>query len=345
MNMRKLVLSALAPLLLAGCYKDYTLDYDYTAAYIAYQYDLRTFVIGEEGKFDFTVALAGTAVNNEDRKVEVELRNELLSEDLSQYTTEFGVTSFNALDGLNGRGQFGDISQRYVTEGVSGLKELTPLPSEYYTVDGLDRMVIKKGRHTAAVSIKATPAIEEDANAFKPYYALGFKLNKADVDSVLCEKSFEIIVVKCENKFFGNWYHGGKTVVKNDATGEIVSEDTYDLVIPQADSRTYALTTVDANTVSTNKIGLSAGKLLLKFNGNDIAVSSADGSKEIKPIADQPSAYNDAKLLQDRKLTLNYCFSNGDGTTTYITDFLQFRNRIRDGINEWQDENEKNYNE
>lgn len=112
-----MVLSALAPLLLAGCYKDYTLDYDYTAAYIAYQYDLRTFVIGEEGKFDFTVALAGTARNNEDRKVEVELRNELLSEDLSQYTTAFGVTSFNALDGLNGRGAFGDLSQRYVTEG------------------------------------------------------------------------------------------------------------------------------------------------------------------------------------------------------------------------------------
>ena len=70
MNMKKLVLSALAPLLLAGCYKDYTLDYDYTAAYIAYQYDLRTFVIGEEGKFDFTVALAGTARNNEDREAD-----------------------------------------------------------------------------------------------------------------------------------------------------------------------------------------------------------------------------------------------------------------------------------
>lgn len=343
MNMKKLVLSALAPLLLAGCYKDYTLDYDYTAAYIAYQYDLRTFVIGEEGKFDFTVALAGTARNNEDRKVEVELRNELLSEDLSQYTTAFGVTGFNALDGLNGRGAFGDLSQRYVTEGVSGLKELTPLPSEYYTVDGLDKMVIKKGRHTAAVSIKATPAIEEDANAFKPYYALGFKLNKADVDSVLCEKSFEIIVVKCENKFFGNWYHGGKTVIKNDATGEIVSEDVYDLVIPQADSKVYSLTTVDASMVMTDKIGLNAGKLLLKFNGNDITITSADGSKEIRPIADQPSVYNDAKLLQDRRLTLNYSFSNGDGTTTYITDYLQFRNRIRDGVNEWQDENEKNY--
>ncbi len=343
MNMRKFVLSALTPLLLAGCYKDYTLDYDYTAAYLAYQYDLRTFVLGEEGKFDFTVALAGTALNTEDRNVEAEIRNELLSEDLSQYTTTFGVTSFTALDGLKGNGMFGDLSQKYVTEGVSGLTELTPLPADYYTVSGLDKMVIKKGRHTAAVSVKATSAIENDANAFKPYYALGFKINKADVDSVLCEKSFGIIVVKCENKFFGNWYHGGKTVVKNDATGETVSEDTYELVIPQADSKVYSLTTVDASTVMTDKTGLNAGKLLLAFNGSDITVSSADGSKEIRPIAGQPSVYNNAKLLQDRELTLNYCFSNGDGTTTYITDYLKFRNRIRDGINEWQDENEKNY--
>ena len=125
--------------------------------------------------------------------------------------------------------------------------------------------------------------------------------------------------------------------------GNVISEDVYDLVIPQADSKVYSLTTVDASTVMTDKIGPNAGKLLLKFNGNDITVTSADGSKEIKPIADQPSVYNDAKLLQDRRLTLNYSFSNGDGTTTYITDYLQFRNRIRDGINEWQDENEKNY--
>ncbi len=341
--MRKLVLSALAPLLLVGCYKDYTLDYDYTAVYVAYQYDLRTFVLGEEGKFDFTVALAGVVTNNKDRNVEVELRDELLSEDLSQYTTTFGVTSFTALDGLRGNGKFGERSQQYVTEGVSGLSELTPLPTEYYTVSGLDNMVIRKGRHTAAVSINATSAIESDANAFKPYYALGFKINKADADSVISEKCFGIIVVKCENKFFGNWYHGGKTVIKNDATGATVSEDTYDLVIPQADSKVYSLTTVDASTVMTDKIGLNSGKLLLKFNGNEITVSSADGSKEIKPISGQPSVYNDAKLLQDRELILNYCYSNGDGTTTYITDYLKFRNRVRDGINEWQDENEKNY--
>ena len=35
------------------------MDYDYNAVYVAYQYDLRTFVVGEGMKFDFTAALAG----------------------------------------------------------------------------------------------------------------------------------------------------------------------------------------------------------------------------------------------------------------------------------------------
>ena len=35
--------------------------------------------------------------------------------------------------------------------------------------------------------------------------------------------------------------------------------------------------------------------------------------------------------------------TDGDGTFTVVRDTLTFRNRIRDGVNEWQDENPKNY--
>ena len=63
----------------------------------------------------------------------------------------------------------------------------------------------------------------------------------------------------------------------------------------------------------------------------------------INPIQGWPSRFNDAPLLQDRVLSLNYSYPNGDGTTTYVYDTLKFRNRIRDGINEWQDENTENY--
>lgn len=343
-NMKKLMMFlGLAPLMLTGCYDDYTMDYDYNAVYVAYQYDLRTFVVGEGMKFDFTVAFGGAVANGRDRSVEASIDNSLLTEDLSGYTTAFGVGSFTALDGLKGSAPFGTLSQKYVTSAVSGLSALTPLPETYYTADGLGNMTIRKGRHTAAVTVKAEDAILSDPNAFKPYYALGFKVDRADADTVLMEKSFEIIVVKCENRFFGTWYHGGRTVVRNDATGETVSSDSYELKLPQADDKTYTLTTVDAKTVKTDKVGLKSGTLLLTFDGDDITVSSPDGSVEYLPIDGQPSRFNGAKLLQDRKIELNYKFSNGDGTTTYVTDCLQFRNRIRDGVNEWQSENEEDY--
>ena len=83
--MKKLMmLLGLMPFALTGCYDDYTMDYDYNAVYVAYQYDLRTFVVGEGMKFDFTAALAGIVKNSKDRAVEAVIDNDLLTEDLSK---------------------------------------------------------------------------------------------------------------------------------------------------------------------------------------------------------------------------------------------------------------------
>ena len=80
----------------------------------------------------------------------------------------------------------------------------------------------------------------------------------------------------------------------------------------------------------------------LTLDGKEIRVSgSVDGSKEIEDLG---SGFNGARLLQNRKLYLHYRYPNGDGTFTEVRDTLTFRNRIRDGVNEWQDENPKNYN-
>ena len=45
--MKKILATLLAAAALAGCYDEYVKDYDYSGVYIAYQYDLRTFVVGE----------------------------------------------------------------------------------------------------------------------------------------------------------------------------------------------------------------------------------------------------------------------------------------------------------
>ena len=36
-------------------------------------------------------------------------------------------------------------------------------------------------------------------------------------------------------------------------------------------------------------------------------------------------------------------YVNSDGNTCYAQDTLTFRNRLRDGVNEWQDENPSHY--
>ena len=81
----------------------------------------------------------------------------------------------------------------------------------------------------------------------------------------------------------------------------------------------------------------SSGEMLLSFNGDNITVSSTDGS------VSGTGSFNGAELLQDRKLTLNYTVTTATGRKE-VKDILSFRNRIRDGVNEWQDENPAHYN-
>ena len=181
---------------------------------------------------------------------------------------------------------------------------------------------------------KFTDAIAADPLAFKPGYAVAFKILKADADTVLETKNYAVIGVVCENRFYGNWSRQGETKVY-DLGGNLASTDTEAASL--ADERVYTLSTVDAGTVRCNKVDGSSGDMLLTFDGNAIRVSSADGT------VTGTGSFNGAKLLQDRKLTLDYTVTTPTGRKE-VKDILSFRNRIRDGVNEWQDENPAHYN-
>lgn len=317
-NMKKIIFLFLSALmLLTGCYPDYVRDYDEgTGVYTAYQYDLRSFVMGENESFDFTVALGGVISNDRDRKVKVVLDNSLLTSDLAQLAPEKNYPSFTALNAILGAGSFGNICQKYVTDDVkaAGITALTPLPESYYKVSGLDAMTIKKGRHTAAVTIKATDFIKEDPKVFAPYYALAFRIESADADYLDPEKSFEVIVVRCENKFFGDWKSTSGTAV-------------------------YTMTTKDDKSVYVN--GLAPSKLVFTFNDdNTVSVSSADPSLTI--AAGATASFNGAKLLQDRVINVSFDYTY-QGQTQTVSEEMKFQSRVRDGVLEWQDENPENY--
>lgn len=339
---RLLKYTAFLPLLcLAGCYEDYVKDYDYSTIYSAFQYDLRTFVVGEGQKFDFTVGLAGVMNNSQDRAVKVSLAPDLVTADLkAALSLDISDGSFTALNGMLGKAPAGALSQAYVTEEVSALKltALTPLPETHFTVSGLDDMTIKAGKHTATCTIAATDAFLADPKGIAPYYAIAFHIDAADADNLPADKCFEVIAVKYECKFYGNWYYGGKAVVVDNVTGMTVSEDNYPLVIPQEDSKVTTLVTTGPNSVKLDKLGGKPGNLTLTFDGENVTVSSPDANLVLGHCYT-----NDAKCIQDRKIYLNYSYDNKNGTSTVVSDVLTFRNRIRDGINEWQDENPENY--
>ena len=315
MNKMKRYLLLTAVLVMASsCYDPYVKDYDYTAVFAAYQYDLRSFVAGEDAAFQFQVALGGVMKNDRDRRVTVELDNTLLG----------GAVAKMSDKSL--------ISGDYVTAAIqeSGVTEFKPLPENAFTLEGMDGLTIRSGRHTAAITIRATEAFLADPDAWKPAYAIAFKITAADADTVLQKKNYAVIAVKCENRYFGYWTRSGVRY-SYDWAGNPVGEPDRETA-SLADSRTYLLTSRSASEVRCNKVAGSTGEMILRFDGKAITISSEDGT-----ISGTGKVYDEA-LLQDRELYLKYRIDRGGGAYDEVKDTLRFRNRIRDGISEWQDE-------
>lgn len=320
--MKKSILFLASLLVLAtSCYEDYVRDFDYSGAFIAYQYNLRTFVLDDEAKFKVTVALSGVMENDQDRNVELALESVVPEGSLEAFTNT----------------KTPGVSGSYVSKEIAAAKlsQLTILPEDHFTVEGLDGLCIRKGSHTASVTLRATDVMRNDPNAFAPYYAMVFRIKSADVDQIIEGKDFSVIAVKCENRFYGTWSRSGK-VVSYDAAGQEVSVDESEQSL--ADQYCYTLTTVNANTVNVDRVAGSSGQMTLTFDGDQIVVSSADGT------VSGTGSFDGSKLLQNRKLYLNYTVTAADGSRKEVTDTLYFRNRTRDGVNEWQDENPENYN-
>lgn len=333
-NIIKALALFFAAVSLTSCYEDFVKDFGHAGVYIAYQYDLRTFVIGETDEVKMPVALGGVMDNKEDRAVRVSIDDSLLVKDISAIIPV--AESFRAIDGLLGNAPVGLASGDYVSTEVkaAGLKEITPMPAEYYATVGVQDMKIAKGRHTASFTVKRTDALLSDPNAFAPYYAIAYKIDKADADSVIAEKSFAIVALKCENRFYGYWRRSG-VVVSYDADGnEIDRQRAGD---SWTDANAYYLSTKDAKTVVSNKVAAASEEMELVFDGNDVILSSASGN------VSGTGKFNGSKLLQGRELYLTYKVTDGDGSYKEVSDTLRFRNRIRDGVSEWQDENPENY--
>lgn len=311
----------------SACYDDYIRDYEYDAIYFPYQHDVRTFVVGEGMKIKFGVALGGVRENTRDRIINYQLDNSLIS-----------PATLALMQGS---------SSSYIKNAVGS--ELKLLPSNYYSVSDDSQIVISKGEHSGTVTLTPdSAAFLADPETLTATYALPLRIvsTDADADSVLQTKDFAVIALKYENMLFGNYWHGGRTIVK-DPSGTAIDTTLYHTTIPSPEAKVWKLSTVEPFALTSNGVSDISGseqpQMKITLEGGNVIVSPVAGATyQVEP--DGASTFNQAKLLQDRKILLNYKYQDASGNWYHATDTLTFRNRIRDGVNEWQDENPDNYN-
>jgi len=309
---------------LTSCYDEYIKDYKHDAVFFAYQYDVRTVVVGEGMKFNFGVGLGGVMDNNRDRKVEYAIDPSLLSAD------NLAIMKASSLT--------------YIKTAMGSVTALTLIPRNLYTVTDSSKFIINKGKNSGIVTFRADSAqFLANPNTLYPNYALPLVITSADADSIVYEKRNIIIGVKYENMLFGNYWHGGVTVVKN-ALDVPIDTIYYKTTIPSPEAKVWSLKTIapfDLTINAYSNTSSSKPEIKISLAGDNVTIGSAAGSTYAYS-ADGSSTFNRAKLLQNRKLFLKYKYLK-DGNMHYATDTLIFRNRIRDGVNEWQDENPSHY--
>jgi hypothetical protein len=327
MNMKKIIAVLIMIVALSACYEDYILDYDYDGVYFPYQLDVRTFVVGEGMKINFGVALGGVRDNDRDRVVNYQMDNSLISA--------------KTLADMKGS------SATYIKTSMALVNELKLMPANYYTLSDNAKMVIKQGEYSGVVTVKPDSVkFLGDASTINPVYALGMRITSADADTVLKLKNYAVVAFKYESMLYGKYWHGGVTVEKDSATGAVVTETKYYTTVPQPEAKVWTLSTVAPYALTANGVSDVSSSVVpemkLTLNGGNVIVSAMTGAKyAVEPNG--ASTYNQAKLLQNRKIILNYKYKKGKNWC-YATDTLTFRNRLRDGINEWRSENPADYN-
>jgi len=326
---------------MTSCYDDYVKDYKFDSVYFAYQVDVRTFVVGEGMKFDYGIGLGGVMKNDRQRII--------------NYTIDTTLITPSILATMK------SSSYSYIKDAASLVPtSLLKLPSKYYSLTNGSKFIIEKGQDVGRVTIRPdSAAFLADPLSLNPNYVLALMITSTDksmVDSILPLKNYSVIGVKYENLLFGKYWHGGVTVEKTAAGDSVPSSLSlakvnplkYYTAIPAQEATVWTLKTIAPWDLTVNGFSNSSNaakqelKLTLNLQDGTVAVGSATGATYTY-TADGPCTYNKAKLLQNRKIYLKYKYVLPNGNICHATDTLTFRNRIRDGVNEWQDENPSHY--
>ena len=330
-NMKsRIIILAIVAACAVSCYDSYVGDYSTVACGFANQTDVRSVIVGEGMKFSTGVALGGTISNDKDRHISIGTDFSLVTDDT---WTLMRNHTFS-----------------YIANLMKNVPSISALPASLYELEteggNTGDVLIRKGSHLGTIVVKIdSAAFLADAGRVYPKNVIPLVIVDGNGTDVIEGKESTVIGVRYENMLFGTWYHGGYSE-EYDAGGNLLDAKVYKTTIPQADNLVWTLTTVEPFALTVNAVGSefngSSAQMKLTLGADDsITVSSVAGAKyAVQP--DGESRFLRSKLLQDRKIVLNYQYVNG-ANTVHAHDTLTFRNRLRDGVNEWQDENSAHY--
>lgn len=215
--MKKILIILISFWGLVSCEENKFEDFNYSAVYFPNQFPIRTFDVSEDAsgtayKFQIPAVIGGVYKNTKDRVLDIEIASELCSGALFQSTKD----------------------------------PICLMPSAYYSLSTPNTLKIPAGELYGHVEVQLKDAFFNDPLASKLYYVIPVRIKGSmDVDSVLSGKStsanpdpritsqwtmaprnFTMFAVKYMNKYQGNYYHKGQSVVK-DAAGKVVENNVY----------------------------------------------------------------------------------------------------------------------
>lgn len=317
----------LTSVLMTSCYEDYIKSNTFAGVYFTYQEDVRSVIVGEDSDFKVGAVLVGQLDNDSRRVVNFTIDDKLVTPDV--------------LDNLK------NSAIDYNKNAVNNVNELEPMPKDWYSLSNESEMIIEKGKFSGGVTVK----IDVDKMTANPEtknakYAIPFMIERADADSIMEGKDVSVIAVKYECKLYGNYYHYGIWKKFNLDDNMMIGEpQILEFNIPMPDNCINELSTYAPYKVITSMAANSADyRMILTLNeDNTVGVEVPEGvDYEIEAIGE--CKYNNPNLLQDRKISLKYKVIDRKNNFYIVADdVLQFRNRIRDGVNEWRDSNPENY--
>jgi hypothetical protein len=170
--------------------------------------------------------------------------------------------------------------------------------------------------------------------ALQAKYVLPFRLLKTSADSILPKQNTHVLILKYEQRLFGNYYHNGVTKITS-ASG-VVTTIGYHQEEPVTNAiNNWIFTTVGPYTVKTSGIINLKDGVNNTFNitvkNNNIVLISKNPTSIYNVTPSGVCSYDAVK----KEFYIQYSYANA-GNTYQATDTLIFRNRILDGVNQWR---------